>query len=498
MEAPDGGERLGVARPSGGARILHGAMRRLAQAFAVAAVPLLAVTAGAAPGAPANGASARAFAIRVVVPAGDGAGTTEVAAPPDAVQFAGGFVFPEDGSIVSTGPVTASVTASTREHAASASASSEVASISLFGGEVTVERVTGRSVASADAGEAAGSTAGSAVTGLVVGGTPVVAPAGQVPLGDWGYADVLVPGEAPTDDGHRGFVTALDIHVTADHGGLTAGSEILAGYADAAATAAPPPPPPPPAVAPRTLPPPATSGGPAPRSSADTATRARAKARKARSRPRIHPVPTIAPKLTKKGYVFPVYGPSSFVDTFGAGRADTGWHHGEDVFAALGAPVLAVADGTVFSVGWNNVGGNRVWLRDTKGNEFYYAHLSAFSPLAVDGAHVEAGDVLGFVGRSGDAERTPPHLHFEIHPVGLLALGYDGVINPYEYLLAWERLEDVRFVAGATWVPTLARIGNAPTPGAFLLSSTDISTAASLRARELARVLGQGPPREAT
>jgi murein DD-endopeptidase MepM/ murein hydrolase activator NlpD len=209
-------------------------------------------------------------------------------------------------------------------------------------------------------------------------------------------------------------------------------------------------------------------------------------------------VPTIAPKLTKKGYVFPVYGPSSFVDTFGAGRADTGWHHGEDVFAALGAPVLAVADGTVFSVGWNNVGGNRVWLRDTKGNEFYYAHLSAFSPLAVDGAHVEAGDVLGFVGRSGDAERTPPHLHFEIHPVGLLALGYDGVINPYEYLLAWERLEDVRFVAGATWVPTLARIGNAPTPGAFLLSSTDISTAASLRARELARVLGQGPPREAT
>ena len=56
--------------------------------------------------------------------------------------------------------------------------------------------------------------------------------------------------------------------------------------------------------------------------------------------------------------------------------------------------------------------------------------------------------MLGFVGNSGDAETTPPHLHFEIHPVGLLGLGYDGVINPYPYLLAWQRLEDVRFVAG--------------------------------------------------
>ena len=108
-----------------------------------------------------------------------------------------------------------------------------------------------------------------------------------------------------------------------------------------------------------------------------------------------------------EGYVFPVYGPSSFADTFRAARAGVGWHHGEDIFAPLGAPLLAVADGTVFSVGWNDLGGYRLWLRDRQGNQFYYAHLSAFSPLAVDGNEVKAGDVLGFVGNTGDAQTTP-------------------------------------------------------------------------------------------
>ena len=83
----------------------------------------------------------------------------------------------------------------------------------------------------------------------------------------------------------------------------------------------------------------------------------------------------------------------------------TTWHHGNDIFAPLGAPLLAVADGTLFRVGWNDVGGNRLWLRDGAGNEFYYAHLSAFSPLAQEGAQVQAGDVIGFVGNTGDADR---------------------------------------------------------------------------------------------
>jgi hypothetical protein len=215
------------------------------------------------------------------------------------------------------------------------------------------------------------------------------------------------------------------------------------------------------------------------------------------SAPVLLPAGGIVPRLTQHGYVFPVYGPAAFVDTFGAGRADVGWHHGEDIFAPLGAPVLAVADGTVFSVGWNDLGGNRLWLRDEQGNEFYYAHLSAFSPLAVDGAHVRAGGVIGFVGKTGDAETTPPHLHFEIHPVGLLALGYDGVVAPYPYLVAWQRLDDLPFsaiglprVGWSSYAPTSIA---APTPGALLLASADISTARSLDSKALELALAEVP-----
>jgi len=64
------------------------------------------------------------------------------------------------------------------------------------------------------------------------------------------------------------------------------------------------------------------------------------------------------------------------------------------IFAPLGTPLVAVADGSLFNVGWNDVGGNRLWLRDGAGNEFYYAHLSAYSPLAREGAQVRAGDTL--------------------------------------------------------------------------------------------------------
>jgi hypothetical protein len=80
--------------------------------------------------------------------------------------------------------------------------------------------------------------------------------------------------------------------------------------------------------------------------------------------------------------------------------------------------VLAVADGVVEKVGTLPISGNRLWLRTPARDEFFYAHLSAFSPDAVNGRHVKAGTVLGFTGNTGDAEPTPPHVHFEIHPGG--------------------------------------------------------------------------------
>jgi hypothetical protein len=118
-----------------------------------------------------------------------------------------------------------------------------------------------------------------------------------------------------------------------------------------------------------------------------------------------------------------------------------GWHHGDDLFAPLGTPVVAVADGTVFAVGWNHVGGWRLWLRTSSGDSFYYAHLSGYTATAQNNAHVQRGDVLGFVGNTGDAITTWPHLHFEIHPNELMYLGYNGAVDPTTYLDGWHHVE---------------------------------------------------------
>jgi hypothetical protein len=147
----------------------------------------------------------------------------------------------------------------------------------------------------------------------------------------------------------------------------------------------------------------------------------------------------VTPPLGLSHYDFPVAGGADYADTYGAERSDIsdGWHHGDDLFAPLGTPVVAVADGTLSLVGYEHLGGWRLWLQDSAGNQFYYAHLSAYSPAALRGGKVKAGEVLGFLGRTGDAFTTTPHLHFEIHPHQLLSLGYDGAVDPTTYLHGW-------------------------------------------------------------
>ncbi|MDQ2984585.1 MAG: M23 family metallopeptidase [Actinomycetota bacterium] len=431
-----------------------------------------------------TGASASAFGIKVLVPGAAGGSAVSVSAPPDTVGFAGGFSY---GSSATTGSISGSASASATS-TATASASATISSVSLFGGEVTAGSVAAKAQASTVGTSAAGNFSGSYVSGLTVLGAAAATGAGaRVALGDWGYAIVLeesaAHGATSSGQNYRGFVTALDIHLTAAHGGLPAGTEIQIGHAEASVQAAPPPPPPPTKTTARVKekktritvhrPPRAPEPG------------ARSGARLPRSPfPRI---PHVHPKLTAGGYVFPVYGPSSFTDTFGASRADVNWHHGDDIFAPLGAPLLACAEGTVFSVGWNEVGGNRLWLRDAQGNEFYYAHLSAFSPLARNGAHVKAGEVVGFVGNTGDAAGTPYHVHFEIHPVSLLNLRYDGAVNPTSYLTAWKHLQDVRATSVAGWLPNVRPSVAAPKPGAILLQVSDISQASGLDPGSLRR-----------
>jgi murein DD-endopeptidase MepM/ murein hydrolase activator NlpD len=465
--------------------------KRLPIALGLLGIALVLVSSGSAGPGATPGASAQAFALRVTIPGQPELATPVVSAPPNGTTFKDSFA----AQGVSAGAITAAAATQTGATAV-ATASSDVTALSLFGGEITADGVAGRARASAGPQGASGDLAGSGVTNLVVLGQPVQAAANtRVPLADWGYLVVLAQGvdqSAPKGaKGYRGFVTALDVHLNADHGGLPAGTEILVGYAESAAMTAPPAPattttaPTTTETEPAVTVPHQISGGPAPPDASDGSG---ASPRK--------PPPKLTPKLTAGGYVFPVYGNASYVDTFGGARSDiaSGWHHGDDIFGQLGQPLLAVADGTLFSVGWNKIGGNRLWLRDGQGNEFYYAHLSAFSTLAVNGAHVSAGDVIGFLGNSGDAETTPYHLHFEVHPVSLLYLDYDGAVDPTSYLDAWRKLEDVDFPAGAAWAP-FVHGGNAPEPGAVLLQVSDISRAdgldpASLRRAQVATSSG--------
>jgi murein DD-endopeptidase MepM/ murein hydrolase activator NlpD len=423
------------------------------------------------------GATATAWAIKVIVPNQAGASTRVATAPPDAVAFDDAFSYPSDGSVVTATSVTTSVSATSGSQAR-AGATSQVTSLSLFKGEVTASSVTGETHAIASTASAAGDMGVTGIANLVVLGTAVTPTANQqIQLADWGYAIALEQKgqlvDTPTP-GYHDFVTALDVFLTADHDGLPAQSEIQIGYAEANAQAS--------EAAPLPTPP-----------SLPTVTTPKPKGPKSGLPVESQPLKGVHPQLTAGGYVFPVYGTSSYGDTYGAGRGDVsgGWHHGDDIFSALGTPLLAVAHGTVFSVGWNKVGGWRLWLRDDGGNEFYYAHLSAYSPLAVNGAIVDAGDVLGFMGNTGDAEGTPYHLHFEVHPVGLLGLGYDGAVDPTPYLDGWRRVQDVRFDAVLGWTPKLA--GAAPKAGAILLQSSDISSASGLDPESLQRAIA--PPK---
>ena len=467
--------------------------------------------AAAAPVAP-GGTETRSTALvaQVTVPGQAGGATSQISAPPTS-SGSGSFAFPADGSALRIGASTVTTTAQPGT-SSSAEGSIKALAVTVFGGEVVAESVTVRAGAAAGAAGATGDVGTSAITGLVVLGQAVT-PTGnvQLPLADWGTLDVLSATRSSTDKPRSAdsAVTGLRIRLIADHAGLPAGTEIVVGAVTASAVAE---------AAPTTAPPANVDGAPRaapgrPAQPATTAPRPRPAANAPREPGRSIPgappevvraAPEVTARLSHGGYVFPVFGPAAFGNTFGAFRADVKgkWHHGEDLVAPYGTPLLAVADGTLFSVGWNDIGGWRLWLRDRTGNEFYYAHLSAYSPLAIAGKQVKAGDVIGFVGDSGDADGGVPHLHFEIHPVEYLGYGYDGAVAPYPFLVAWRRAEDVSFSSGRTYVlgrdglagPRGAPVASAQA-GAVLLDARDISAASGLVPGALKRALAGGEAR---
>ena len=115
----------------------------------------------------------------------------------------------------------------------------------------------------------------------------------------------------------------------------------------------------------------------------------------------------------------PVAGEVSFTDTYGAARSGGRSHEGVDMFAAMGTPLVAVTDGTTFLVENvdDDIGGISLWIRDRRGNTYYYSHNS-LNVVTADGVRVHAGEIVALVGRTGNASGTPPHVHFEVHPGG--------------------------------------------------------------------------------
>ncbi|MBE2318789.1 M23 family metallopeptidase [Solirubrobacter sp. CPCC 204708] len=288
----------------------------------------------------------------------------------------------------------------------SAEATAEANDLELFGGLVTVAFVQRKAV-----------TTGGRVkySGLVSGLT----------IGDEEYDEVK---GTKTFQFEQGVVTAnqggagLIVELTSEVDGIPAGTEVVvadvsASVSGAGGGSATPDPDPDPTATPTAEP---------------TAEPERTATPTPTPRPRNRQ--SWRERLMSKRFVFPVGGRATIGGPFGAPRASTGRPHaGNDIFADFGTPVVAVADGELANVGTLPISGNRLWVYADSGDQFFYAHLSAFSANAVNRRRVEAGEVLGYVGNTGDAEPTPPHVHFEIHPNG------GDAVDPNPFLVAWQK-----------------------------------------------------------
>jgi peptidoglycan LD-endopeptidase LytH len=102
-------------------------------------------------------------------------------------------------------------------------------------------------------------------------------------------------------------------------------------------------------------------------------------------------------------------------------------HKGIDIFAPKGTEVVAVADGVISFIGDQRLGGHCIWLTTENGASFYYAHLDRWAAGLYEGMLVQSGDLLGYVGNSGNAISTPSHLHFGVNQ-------NDEMVNPYPIL----------------------------------------------------------------
>lgn len=134
---------------------------------------------------------------------------------------------------------------------------------------------------------------------------------------------------------------------------------------------------------------------------------------------------TLAPPPPVDGKSCPVNGAVAFRDSWGEPRSGGRSHQGVDMMAARGTPLVAIESGTITRIGNGGLGGKTVWLRGQSGHEYYYAHLDGWASGLSQGDAVDVAQLVGYVGNTGNAIHTLPHLHFEYHPNG------GSAVNPY-------------------------------------------------------------------
>lgn len=127
--------------------------------------------------------------------------------------------------------------------------------------------------------------------------------------------------------------------------------------------------------------------------------------------------------------IMPVEGimKKQIADTWGAARSEGRSHSGQDIFAKRGTPVYSATEGYVLRVGENRLGGKVVFVYGAGGRRYYYAHLDRFAPGLKAGDFVTTDTLIGYVGNTGNASGTPPHLHFGVYTGG-------GAVNPLPLL----------------------------------------------------------------
>jgi peptidoglycan LD-endopeptidase LytH len=141
--------------------------------------------------------------------------------------------------------------------------------------------------------------------------------------------------------------------------------------------------------------------------------------------------------LRSRGLMVPVLGVTldRLNDTFYERRGEERIHHAIDILAPRGTPVLAADDGTIMRVSSNTLGGLTIYAVDSRHRlVYYYAHLERYDVTAYKGKVVAKGDVIGYVGTTGNARGGPPHLHFQVMRYKDQRRWWDGEpIDPYPY-----------------------------------------------------------------